>query len=78
MSTNSTASARLVDFFSAIYILPFFLYFYYPNMGSPQKICFNFWDFFAYLDVALSDRDKSTTPILNREDGLLHPSLCNG
>jgi hypothetical protein len=47
-------------------------------MGSPQKICFNFWDFFAYLDVALSDRDKSTTPILNREDGLLHPSLCNG
>jgi histidyl-tRNA synthetase len=33
---------------------------------------------FTYLYVALSDRGKSTTPILNREDGLLHPSLCNG
>jgi hypothetical protein len=50
-------------FFSAIYILPFFLViFYYPYEGDPAKKSIFIWDFFAYLSVALSDRGKSTTP----------------
>jgi len=45
-----------------IYCHSFFLFFITRMRVIPRKKVFLFWDFFAYLSVALSDSGKSTTP----------------